>query len=610
MADIINLLPDSVANQIAAGEVIQRPASVVKELMENAIDSGATEIKLIIKDAGKTLVQVIDNGCGMSDTDARMAFERHATSKIKSANDLFAIRTMGFRGEALASVAAIADVELKTRLHDQELGTYLHIQGSEVLAQEPAQCQAGSNFCIKNLFFNVPARRKFLKTNHTELKHIINEFQRVALANPGISLTMQLDGHSIYKLKPENRRKRIVGLYGKTINQHLIPVESDTAIAKVKGYMGKPEVAKKRFGDQFFFVNNRFMRHPYFHKAVTAAYEKILPSDYNPCYFLYFDVDPDTIDINIHPTKTEVKFEDERALWQILQASLKQSLGKFNIVPSLEFDNERHVNVPVFDKNKEIVPPKIEVDTSFNPFQQGQKQNGTWQQNKKTPDNWQELYKGFEEHPGEENHTIEPSSINENEPAQAVGQGENLLQFKNKYILTPVKSGLMVIHQGRAHQRILFERFMQSLQQHKGVSQQNLFPKTFEINPGDKAILMEIMGELNTLGFNIREFGETAFVIEGCPGILTQEDPVELIRQFIENVKETDRDILPEAHERVAYALAKAAAIKSGKKMHGQETRVLVDQLFACGVPNYSPSGKPVIAIIQTDEIDKKLKNF
>ncbi len=402
MSDIINLLPDSVANQIAAGEVIQRPASVVKELVENSVDAGSTSIIVNIREAGKNLIQISDNGSGMSETDARMAFERHATSKIKNANDLFAIRTMGFRGEALASIAAIANVELKTKKKDNDLGVAINISGSEVISQEPVSCSDGSNFLIKNLFFNVPARRKFLKKNSTELKHIITEFQRIALVHPEIAMTLQHNDAEIYNLPISNHHERIVNIFGKGIKQNLISIETETTVISIKGFIGKPEFARKTSGEQYFFINDRYMKHPYFYKAVLLAYENILPPDTVPSFFLYFDADPSTIDINIHPTKTEIKFEDERAIWQIVQASVKQSLGKFNIVPSIDFDQESILDIDYSTKNKEIRQPSIEINHSYNPFEEEQKprpnsSSGYSRKEEKSKSmNWESLYSGFE----------------------------------------------------------------------------------------------------------------------------------------------------------------------------------------------------------------------
>ncbi|MFC2138092.1 DNA mismatch repair endonuclease MutL [Bacteroidota bacterium] len=601
MPDIINQLPDSVANQIAAGEVIQRPASVVKELVENAIDAGANEIKVNIKDGGKTLIQVIDNGCGMSETDARMAFERHATSKIKNVTDLFSIRTMGFRGEALASIAAIAEVELKTKLTDEEIGTHICISGSDVTSQNPVSCSNGSNFIIRNLFFNVPARRKFLKTDSTEFRHIIIEFQRIALSNSDIQFSLLHNDSRIYLLNPDNPLKRIVALFGKSANQNLISIGAKTNLVELSGFIGKPEFAKKKAGEQYFFVNNRFMKHPYFNRAITSAYERILPAEYIPSYFIYLDVDPNTIDINIHPTKTEIKFEEERILWQIIQATVKQSLGKFNITPSLDFDTEGVIDIPVLNKNTQVKPPEIKIDPNYNPFEAESKSSFS---SKKPIEHWEKLYEGLEN----ENQTnIDfKGKVGQNDENKNISESNlNFIQLKNKFILTPVKSGLMLIDQKRAHERILYEKYMKSLNQNFGIAQQNLFPQTIELNPADHSVLMEIIEDVCKLGFDIRNFGKTSFVINGYPSD-SYHDPREIIENLITEFKQTQKDIKAGVKEKVAISLAKASAINYGHQMSREEMREVVDQLFACQSPNYSPTGKKIIQILHVDEIEKK----
>ena len=616
MADIIQLLPDSVANQIAAGEVIQRPASVVKELVENAIDAGASQVTVNIKDAGRTLIQIIDNGCGMSDTDARMSFERHATSKIRSANDIFAIRTMGFRGEALASIAAIADVELRTKEHDKELGTFIHISGSEVISQEPVSCDNGTNFQVKNLFFNVPARRKFLKSNPAELKHIINEIQRIALANPEIALSLHHNGSVVYELNSSNKRVRIVSMFGKSINQNLIPIDTETTLVKISGFIGQPKYSRKTFGEQFFFVNKRFMKHPFFHKAILLAYEKILPPDSIPSYFIYFDLNPADIDVNIHPTKTEIKFENESAIWQILQASVREALGKFNIVPSIDFDQAGSIDIPMplhhFD---EVSIPEIKVDPTYNPFEPrpvSKNYSGsanTFQQKpaeRHDVTNWQSLYKGLE------NQTEINPEIPDREPVQIRIEEQQTsrssIQFKNKYILTPVKSGLMVIDQKRAHERILYERLLQVLENHEVASQQQLFPETFELNASDATLLASILPDLRALGFDIREFGKHTFIINGTPGVLNTSTPVEIIECLLEEYKNSPVNLQEKARETVAISLAQASAIPYGQTLKPNEVNELIDNLFACQTPNFSPKGKKVLAIMPIDDFEKILK--
>jgi len=609
MSDIIRLLPDSVANQIAAGEVIQRPASLVKELLENAIDAGGTEIKVNIKDAGRSLVQVIDNGCGMSETDARLSFERHATSKISEAKDLFAIRTMGFRGEALASIAAVSQVELKTRRSEDELGTHILINGSEFEEQKPCSCAQGSNFSIKNLFYNVPARRKFLKTNTTELKHIINEFHRIVLSHPDIAFTLHHNDTEVYHLHVGNLRQRLIQVFGKGINHYLIPVDTDTSIVKVNGYIGKPEFARKTFGEQFFFVNNRYMRHPYFHKAVMEGYGQILAPETIPSYFIFLSADPETIDINIHPTKTEIKFEDERSIWQILIASVKEALGKFNIVPSLDFDKEGSIEIPVAKKGEEVHPPTIDINTDYNPFAGDEK---TYPTNirrsrfeKANLTNWEKLY-----HDPDQDDNTHPSKqatqpTLETDRKQA---GLSFIQLKNKFILCPVKSGLMTIDQKRAHERILYEKYLRSMEGKFGVAQQNLFPQTIQLNASDHAVLLDILEDICSLGFDIRDLGNHTIVVNGYPSNAATNDPGEMIELLLEEYKSTGTDVREGTKEKICRSLAKASAIPYGKSLSREEMQDMIDALFACENPNYSPSGKPVLTILAIDEIEDLLK--
>ncbi|MBN1820464.1 MAG: DNA mismatch repair endonuclease MutL [Prolixibacteraceae bacterium] len=609
MSDIIQLLPDSVANQIAAGEVIQRPASVVKELVENSLDSGATEIKIHIKDAGRTLIQISDNGCGMSPTDARMAFERHATSKISSANDLFAIRTMGFRGEALASVAAIADIELRTKRFEDEVGTYIHIIGSEVKKQDPAACNNGTTFQIKNLFFNVPARRKFLKSNSTELKHILYEFQRVALPNPDISFSLYHNNLALYELPATNQLKRILGLFGKNIGQSLVPVKSETSIIKITGFIGQPRFARKTLGEQFFFVNKRYFRHPYFHKAVMQAFEKLLAPETIPSYFLFFDINPEAIDINVHPTKTEIKFEDDRAIWQIINAAMRESLGKHNVVPTIDFDQSGNIEIPVALKSGTKVPiPEIKVDPDYNPF--NEKSSGTFQPKETSGlerinrENWEKLYENKDFDEGD----TDPLGRNEKNlysETETIFSERKIMQLKGKFILTPVKSGLMIINQKRAQERILFEKFLEILKTDSVASQQQLFPQTIELNPVDAALLLEILDDLQKLGFDIREFGGNSFIINGTPGILDNPSPAGIIEKLLEEYKNSPLDAKEKVREQVAASLARASAINYGKELKAEEMNHLIDNLFACETPNYSPAGKPVLSIISTEDIEK-----
>jgi DNA mismatch repair protein MutL len=613
VSDIIQLLPDSVANQIAAGEVIQRPASVVKELVENALDAGATEITVHVKDAGRTLIQINDNGCGMSPTDARMAFERHATSKISSANDLFCIRTMGFRGEALASIAAIADVELRTKKTEDEVGTFIHIIGSEVKTQEATACNNGTGFMIKNLFYNVPARRKFLKGNTTEIKHIIWEIQRIAIPNPEIKISLFHNNTPIYDLPKTNHRKRIVDLFGKAVNQSLVQVNEETSLVNIYGFIGQPKFARKTIGEQFFFVNGRFIRHPYFHKAVMQAYQQLLPPDAFPSYFLFLETDPANIDINVHPTKTEIKFENDKDIWQIIHAAVRESLGKHNVVPSIDFDQNGNIDIPVPLKSTDPIPfPEIQINYDYNPFETGKTPSmGNWgrmQPDKKNLERWEDLYQGtqLKLKPVEE---IE-SKNDEELFLQQVGQfsGKKTLQLKQKYILTPVKSGLMVIDQKRAHERILFEKFMEVLKSDSVASQQLLFPQTLELNPADSAILQNILPELLSLGFDIRDFGKNTFIISGTPGVLDVSSPGLIVEKLLDEYKHSPVDARSKAKEQIAISLAKASALDYGTELKQEEVDHLIDHLFACATPNFSPDGKKVLTIIPIMDIEKSFK--
>ena len=605
MSGIIQLLSDAVANQIAAGEVIQRPASVVKELVENAVNSGADSITVNVKDAGKTLIQVIDNGCGMSETDARICWERHATSKIKDAADLFAIRTKGFRGEALASIAAISEVSLKTRRTEDELGTQIKISASSIISNEPVACQQGSNFQIKNLFYNVPARRKFLKSNSTELRHIINEFNHVALTHPSIEFNLLHNNSQIINLPKTNLRQRIISVMGKSLNQSLINLESSTSLINIKGFIGKPEFARKTYGEQFFFVNQRYIRHPYLHKAVVQAYEQILPADAIPSYFIYFEIEPDKIDINIHPTKTEIKFEDEPAIWQILHAVTRESIGKNNLSPSIDFETNGVVDIPVMRKDTVIITPRENIDPSFNPFEAENQSGKTYSKpeyfSNKPPESWEKLYENLQ---SDKNTDFDTQTSLESE---SISEPNRLMQFKNKYILTPVKSGLMIIDQKRAHERILYEQNLYSLQNKKGSAQQTLFPETIELNHSDFVSFTEILDNLNFLGFDIRDFGNNNLIVHGIPEYVKSSGIKGLIEQLIENFKAFEGDPKIEITEKIAISAAKASAIPYGKVLEIREMKELVDQLFGCVNPNHSPTGKNIISIIQTDEIEKIL---
>jgi len=611
MSDIIQLLPDSVANQIAAGEVIQRPASVVKELTENAIDAKAESITINIKDAGKTLIQVVDNGIGMSDTDARLSFERHSTSKIKNADDLFSISTMGFRGEALASIAAIAHVEVKTKQEESEVGTQITIEGSQVSSQDSVSCTKGTNFAVKNLFFNVPARRKFLKSNTTEFGHIISEFQRIVLSNPEVEFKLYHNDSEIYLLPKANIRQRIVAVFGKRINQNLITIESNTSIINIKGFIGKPEYARKKSGEQFFFINNRYMRSAYFNKAILNAYDQILQPESVPSYFLYMEADPSTIDVNIHPTKTEIKFEDQQAIWRILHSAVKQALEKNNIVPSIDFDLEQSFNIPVLSKDTDIKVPQIDVDPTFNPFEQkmpGNKnpKSSTLSLEKENLTNWEKLYEGFEK----ENDPSQDFSFISTENSQQSITDPNIsdkyFHFKNKFILTPVKSGLMIIDQKRAHERILFEKFMHTLSDESAVSQKTLFPKTIELDAKDHSLLMNINKDLKILGFDLEDFGGNSVIINGMPADSINQEPEQILDKFLNEYNTSEVNAKTQAKEIIAKSLAKASAISSNQKLGNEEMREMVDMLFACQNPNFSPFGKLIVSIIKTDEIEKR----
>lgn len=602
MPDVIRLLPESVANQIAAGEVIQRPASVVKELVENSVDAGASEICIFIKDAGKASIQIIDNGCGMSETDARMAFERHATSKIKDARDLFSIRSLGFRGEALASIAAIAEIILKTKRHEDELGNMLEISASRILSHEPVSCSSGSNFLIKNLFFNTPARRKFLKATATEFRHVLNEFQRIVLARPELEFKLHHNETEIYQLPQSNFRQRICNVFGKNINPFLVPVNADTSIVKISGFISKPDIAKRTAGDQFMFVNRRFIKHPMLHKAVMKAYEGLLPSDHLPCYFIYFEVDPETIDINIHPTKTEVKFEDDVAIFQILQAAVKEALGKFNVVPSIDFNSETAIEIPYFGKDAEVKMPEITINPHFNPFDADQ---GSYRPDGNSGNlrNWEKLYSGSTpaggfnpfDAPGQTTMDIQH---HENPPV-------NIIQLKNKYILTPVKSGLMIIDQKRAHERILFEYYMEKLQESRGITQRSLFPLVIPMSQENYLHLQNLTEELQALGFELEFHDQFEVRIPGTPPDAGSLDIKLLLEEMIMAVFEEEQDFSLGRKEKIAIKMAQASAIPYGKQLTPEELQSMVDKLFASAMPNYSPTGKTIISILPLEELEK-----
>ncbi|MBS3773836.1 MAG: DNA mismatch repair endonuclease MutL [Bacteroidales bacterium] len=615
MADLIQVLSDSVANQIAAGEVIQRPASVVKELMENCVDAGASEIKVIVKDAGKTSIQVIDNGAGMSPTDARLAFERHSTSKIHAAEDLFSIQTMGFRGEALASVAAIAHVELKTKRMEDEIGTRIRIEGSQVVDQEPVQCPDGSNFIVRNLFYNVPARRKFLKKDSTELNHIIQEFKRVALSHTDLSFSLIHNNVILYKLNPAKFGKRIVDVFGENMRDNLIPVRSDTRIVSIMGYIGRPEKAKKRGYEQFFFVNSRFMKNPYLHKAIMNAYEKIIPQGVLPAYFINLKANPDTLDVNIHPTKTEVKFEDQQAVWQILHASVKEALGKNHIVPSIDFDQQGNIGIPPLMKNREVSPPSVQVDPNYNPFEDATPSTGRTEKKNNWNDkenlrNWEKLYHDFEQPPGQKTITMTSRAGSEAKGESAPPESRDaskFFQFKGSYILTPVKSGLMIINQHRAHTRILYEYYVQTQKNRSGVIQKQLYPEAVQLNNSDYNLLKEIKDEVKKIGIEVELKGSNVVEVRGIPAESDIVNPAEVVESLLEQYGD-NKNFGESLLERIALSLAGATAIQYGRVLEQEEMRELLDRLFACSAPNYTPDGQKVISFIKTEEIEKLFK--
>lgn len=612
MSDIIQLLPDSVANQIAAGEVVQRPASALKELIENAIDSGADKIQVLIKDSGKSLIQVIDNGCGMSITDARMCFERHATSKIRKAEDLFAIRTMGFRGEAMASIAAIAQVELKTRRHEDELGTKLCIEGSEVISQEPVSSMPGTSTSIKNLFYNTPARRNFLKSNSVEMRHINDEFQRVALANPEVFFTLHQDGNEVFHLPKGSLKQRIIHLFGNAYNQKLVPVEETTSIIDLKGYIGKPEFAKKTRGEQFFFVNNRFIKDPYLNHAVMNAFEEVLNADSFPLYVLFIEIDPSKIDINVHPTKTEIKYQDEKAIYAIIRSAVKRSLGRYNISPTLDFNQETGFSQMITQKAQEdIVPPAISFNPNFNPFSENRNEReipflrNAGEERKTITKNWGSLYEIVQ--PDESKQKgLELERINSSEPGQQDIKiiGKQIFQLHNRFIISQIKSGFMLIDQQAAHERILYERFLRHLENKQGACQQSLFPQTITLNPSDLELIRELLPDILSLGFQIREFGKNTFIIEGVPAdIGTNINEVEILEHLIEGFKNNQSALRLNKRESLARALARNTSIKSGLALSSEEMNQLIDELFACETPNISLSGKPVISTFTLEEL-------
>lgn len=626
MSDVIRLLPDSVANQIAAGEVIQRPASVIKELVENAVDAGASHIDVLVTDAGKTSIQVIDDGKGMSATDARLAFERHATSKIREAADLFALRTMGFRGEALASIAAVAQVELRTCPEGEELGTALCISGSQVESQETVACPKGSNFQVKNLFFNVPARRKFLKSNQTELSNILTEFERIALVNPDVSFTLHHNGTEMLNLPAIQLKQRIMGVFGKKINQELLSVEVDTTMVRISGFVGRPETSRKKGARQYFFVNGRYMRHPYFHKAVMDAYEHLVPAGEQVSYFLYFEVEPSNIDVNIHPTKTEIKFENEQAIWQILSAAIKESLGKFNAVPSIDFDTEGMPDIPAFENSPYagMQMPKTTYNPDYNPFNTSPSSPSSY--SRQDTKGWDRFYEGLEQrtsspttptftYPDDGDYFVEqpaeepmPTLYGPTEETAAVETSSQHYQYKGRFILTSVKSGLMVIDQQRAHIRILYDRYLAQIASRQGASQGMLFPDIVQFSASEIPVLQEVMDDLSYLGFELTDLGGGSYAINGVPAGIEGLRPTELVQSMVHTALEKGCKVREEVQSILALSLAKAAAIVPGQVLSNEEMNNLVDGLLTSVSPTYTPDGKTVLTVIQEDELDKLFK--
>lgn len=597
MSDVVQLLPDSVANQIAAGEVIQRPASVVKELVENAVDAGAKTIRVLVVDAGRTSIQVIDDGKGMSETDARLAFERHATSKIRKADDLFALSTMGFRGEALPSVVAVSQVELRTRQEENEIGTCLRISGSKVESQEPVSCPVGSNFKVENLFYNVPARRKFLKSNATELNNILTAFERIVLVYPEIHFSLYSNGQEMLNLKSGTLRQRIVDVFGKRFNQDLLEVKVDTAVCKISGFVGKPESAKKKGAHDFFFVNGRFMKHAYFHKAVIQAFDRLVPVGMQVPYFIYFEVAPGDIDVNIHPTKTEIKFENEQTIWQILMAAVRDAIGRFCEIPQIDFDTEGKPEFPTFNPITQRVDiPQPSYNPSYNPF----KQHQPAERAKKVIGGWEKLYDQLPEQPQELPMEMEMFEVEEKSPVH--------YQYKGKYIMTAVKSGLMIIDQYRADVRIRYERYMVQLESQSVNSQRMLFPEVVQFSASDAVVLEKVLPELQAMGFELTDLGQYSYGIQAIPAGLDGLNYVQLIQEMLSDTIEKGLGDLHDIHSSLALSLARHAAIPQGQILNNEEMENLVNELFACSNVNYTPDGKAILCILPQREIEQLLR--
>lgn len=620
MSDIIHLLPDSVANQIAAGEVIQRPASIIKELVENSIDAGATRVQVVVTDAGKTCVQVIDNGKGMSETDARLSFERHATSKITQASDLFALSTMGFRGEALASIAAVAQVELRTRTADEELGVSIQIEGSKFQQQEPIACPVGANFLVRNLFFNVPARRKFLKSNNTELSNINAEFERIALAHPDIAFSLATPDKVLMDLPIGNFRQRIVNIFGRNLEKHLIPVQVETSVVQLVGFVGTPESSKKKGAHQFFFTNGRFMRHPFFAKAVQTAFDRLIPEGEQVPFFLQLVVDPSKIDVNIHPTKTEIKFEDEQAIWQILRAAVRESLAKFNAIPTIDFDTENRPDIPAFDAGREVAMPEVSFDPNYNPFEMSGGQSRTHQaytpSTSVSPKGWEDMFPSFSD---EEEVGVKPdfedfyappvpaeeqpsSSLYDNlkqEEQQTWEMGAaHFLQYRGRYLMSPTEEGLLVIDQHRAHVRILFEEYLTRSNDGQQLSQGLLFPQMVDFTPSQVTLLQSFEENLAHIGFELSYLGGGTFSILGVPTGVDGIDPGKLLQSIVDEALVNHTRVEEEIVKKISLALAKKAAIPVGQELSESEMRDLAVRLFALPNPTLSPDGKTIVSVL------------
>lgn len=603
MSDIIQLLPDTVANQIAAGEVIQRPASIIKELVENSVDAGATMITIAVVDAGRTSIQVIDNGKGMSETDARLSFERHATSKIRTADDLFALNTMGFRGEALASIAAVAQVELKTRREEDEMGTHISMAGSKVISQEVCACPVGANFLVENLFYNLPARRKFLKSNSTELNHIVTSFERIALVYPHIGFKVYSNGTEIFNLPAVGQKQRIIDIFGKRIGQELLSLDVDTTLCKVTGFVGKPESAKKKGAHQYFFVNGRYMKHPYFHKAIQTAFDRLIPQSEQIPYFIYFTVNPEDIDVNIHPTKTEIKFENEQAIWQILLATVKESVGMFSDVPSFDFDVEGKPDIPVYDPTGNFHAPKVEYNSNYNPFEN----TSDHYRATSNANNWEKIYDGLKSE-DEEEQLLFRSTEQENFQSHSISIDDERspmhYQYKGKYLLTSVKSGLMLLDQHRAHIRVLYEKYIKQIADKNGTSQRVLFPEVIQVSASDDLILGEIADDVTSLGFELTHLGGNNYAIHSIPADCVGVNPIEMLQDIISSARDHSKNFKEEMNHSIALSLARSAAIPYGQILSNEEMEHLINSLFSCSNVNYTPDGNKIITILKQTDID------